>query len=63
MLAFAAHRTPDGQTRLVTETRVHCANRSARLRFTPYWLLIRPVSGLLRQRTLSAIKKAALRRR
>ncbi len=45
-----------GQTRLVTETRVHCPDRLSRLAFTPYWLLIRPVSGLIRRRILSSVK-------
>lgn len=56
-LAFEARPGPDGRTRLVTETRVSCASRAARLKFTPYWLLIRPVSGLVRRRMLAAIKR------
>ncbi|SDM46029.1 hypothetical protein SAMN05216360_102156 [Methylobacterium phyllostachyos] len=56
-LAFEARPGPDGRTQLVTETRVSCASRAARLKFTPYWLLIRPVSGLVRQRMLAAIKR------
>ena len=58
-LAFTARRDADGRTRLVTETRVSCASRAARLKFTPYWLLIRPVSGLVRRRTLASIKSAS----
>ncbi|MCJ2088286.1 hypothetical protein MKK88_20190 [Methylobacterium sp. E-005] len=46
-----------GGTLLVTETRVWCPNRSVRLRFTPYWLLIRPVSGLARRRMLASIAR------
>lgn len=61
VLAFTVNRDPEDRTRLVTETRVHCANRAARLKFTPYWLLIRPVSGLLRRRILSSVRKASER--
>ncbi|MDF5809307.1 hypothetical protein P4123_21785 [Pseudomonas aeruginosa] len=28
-------------------TRVFCPDRASRLRFTPYWVAIRPVSGLI----------------
>jgi len=46
-------------TRLVTCTRVFWADAAARRRFLPYWLLIRPVSGLIRRRLLARIKRAA----
>ncbi len=57
VLGFAASRQADGRTRLVTETRVFCPDRATRLKFLPYWLLIRPVSGLIRRRILASIKK------
>lgn len=41
---------------LATETRVFCPDRASRMRFTPYWHLIRPFSGLIRHRILSVIK-------
>ncbi|WP_267355366.1 MULTISPECIES: hypothetical protein [unclassified Methylobacterium] len=56
-LAFVVRRGPEGRTPLITETRVFCASRAARLAFTPYWLLIRPVSGLIRRHMLAAIKR------
>jgi len=46
-------------TRLVTCTRVFCSDAAARRRFLPYWLLIRPASGLIRRRLLARIKRAA----
>jgi hypothetical protein len=52
---------PDGLTLLVTETRVFCPDRASLLKFTPYWLLIRPVSGLIRRRILSSIKQMSER--
>jgi len=47
------------ETVLTTETRVYCPDRYSLIMFTPYWLAIRPVSGLLRRRALGAIKKIA----
>jgi len=46
-------------TRLSTETRVCCADGGARRRFRPYWLLVRPGSGLIRRAMLAAIRRAA----
>ncbi|MDN8616984.1 hypothetical protein [Variovorax ginsengisoli] len=61
VLNFSTEALPGGRTRLMTETRVHCVDASARRRFTPYWWLIRPVSGLIRRRLLVRIDDAALR--
>jgi hypothetical protein len=36
---------------------VFCPDRASRLRFTPYWLAIRPVSGLIRRRLLAGIER------
>lgn len=47
----------EGFTLLRTETRVHCPDRRSRLLFTPYWLAIRPVSGLIRRRLLRDIQR------
>jgi len=44
---------------LRTQTRVFCIDAEARRRFLPYWLLIRPVSGLIRRRLLAAIRRRA----
>jgi hypothetical protein len=43
-LGFSVENGSSGKTKLVTETRVHCPDRLSRLSFTPYWILIRPVS-------------------
>jgi hypothetical protein len=57
VMTFATE--PKGRlTRLVTETRVHCLDRRALVSFTPYWLVIRLPSGLIRRRMLKAIKQA-----
>jgi hypothetical protein len=52
----------DGATRLETETRVRCADAAARRAFGRYWLLVRPFSGLLRQRMLRSVRREAERR-
>ncbi|MGJ4998725.1 hypothetical protein ACQR0Z_30155 [Bradyrhizobium sp. HKCCYLS3077] len=60
VLAFMVE--PDGEmTRLVTETRVHCPDWPSFLMFLPYWIVIRLASGLIRRRTLRAIKARAER--
>jgi len=57
-LGFAVE--PVGElTRLTTETRVHCPDRYAFMMFLPYWLIIRPFSGLLRRRALNTIRAIA----
>lgn len=56
LMFFQCEPASDGSTRLITETRVHCPDRTSRLAFTPYWLAIRPVSGLIRRRMLHSIK-------
>ena len=50
----------DHSCRLVTHTRVHCPDEAQRRRFAPYWFVIRPVSGLIRQRLLRRIASLAL---
>ena len=59
---FALATKPDGITELATETRVLCADAAARRRFLPYWLLIRPGSGLIRRSMLRAVRRTAERR-
>jgi hypothetical protein len=46
-------------TLLTTETRVYCPDRYSLTMFLPYWLIIRPVSGLLRRRALATIRRIA----
>ena len=48
-----------GRTRLSTETRIVVTDARARLRFAPYWLIVRPGSGLIRRMWLRAVKKRA----
>lgn len=58
-LGFSAIALDNGTCRLTTETRVYCPDRASRVRFAPYWYVIRPVSGLIRQRILAGIKSIA----
>ena len=52
---------PDGAngTLLTTRTCVHCPDDASRRHFTPYWLLIRMPSGLIRRMMLKRIKQLA----
>ena len=62
VLAFEVDPAPEGLTRLTTETRVFCPDRTSRMSFTPYWMIIRPVSGLIRRRMLASIRRDCERR-
>jgi hypothetical protein len=58
---FALEEAGADGTRLVTETRVVCADATARRSFRLYWWAIRPCSGLIRIVLLRAVRRAALR--
>lgn len=59
VLNLSAEKMDGGRTRLATETRIFCNDRKSTLSFTPYWWLIRPVSGLIRRRLLARIARQA----
>lgn len=59
LLVFTCRPEADGSTRLETTTQVYCPDGISRALFTPYWLLIRPASGWIRQRLLRSIKAKA----
>jgi len=61
VIGFLAEQAGE-TTLLTTETRVYCPDRYALIMFTPYWLIIRPVSGLLRRRALASIRRLAEQR-
>jgi len=48
-----------GVLRLVTETRIHTTDASARRRFAAYWRLIYPGSAFIRHMWLDAIRRRA----
>lgn len=58
-LSFTVDKLSERQTQLTTETRVYCLDKNALRRFTPYWYVIRPASGLIRRRILKAISHSA----
>ncbi|MFO0970648.1 MAG: hypothetical protein U0793_34345 [Gemmataceae bacterium] len=60
---FSIEPEAGGRHRLTTETRVECADTGARWRFRPYWLLVRPGSGLIRRAMLRAIRAEAVKTR
>jgi hypothetical protein len=49
----------DGASRLTTETRVYCPDKYSYLMFLPYWLAIRPFSGIIRRRALRTFRSIA----
>jgi hypothetical protein len=57
--SFHLEPLADGRTRLVTETRVRCADPATRRSFLRYWRLIAPGSGLIRRAILSMIRRRA----
>jgi hypothetical protein len=57
VMRFWIRGADDGTARLVTETRIHCADKQAKRAFTPYWLAIRAASVLIRRRMLSTIAR------
>ena len=57
---FLIERQSDGRTRLSTETRVLCSDES-RTKFSLYWSVIRPFSGLTRRFMLRSIRAEAER--
>lgn len=59
VLSFSIRPLAADRVWLHTETRVCCPDRGSYYRFLPYWYLIRPVSGLLRQRALRAVATLA----
>lgn len=56
---FSVAKRDDGMTELATETRVFCPDHGTRLKFAPYWYLIRPISGLIRERALASIRASS----
>lgn len=59
VLNFSTEAAGNRRTWLRTETRVFCNDQASLRRFTPYWWLIRLVSGLIRKRLLVRIRDAA----
>ena len=51
----------DAGTTLHTETRIQCLDEYALKKFSMYWTLIRPFSGLIRKEMLRSIRKQAER--
>lgn len=58
VMTFVAEPVGIG-TLLTTRTCVHCCSTTARRRFTPYWILVRVPSGLIRRMMLQRIKQLA----
>lgn len=58
---FTLQDLGSGRTRITTTTLCEPTDESARRRFLPYWVLIRPFSGLIRRDVLHASARRASR--
>lgn len=59
VMSFAVETSLAGKSILRTETRVYCPTPAVRRKFSLYWYVIRPVSGLMRRRMLARIRRQA----
>jgi hypothetical protein len=59
--SFELSSRDGGVTLLSTETRIRCADATARQAFGRYWRLVRPGSGLLRRALLRSVRDDAER--
>lgn len=46
-------------TRLVTETRILCLGEDCHKKFSRYWFIVRPFSGIIRKEILKVVKRQA----
>ncbi len=58
LLRYQVRQLAADKYELCTETFIYCPDRATRLKMAAYWLAIRAGSGWIRQRTLSAVKRA-----
>lgn len=56
VMSFNTDRIDEGHTRLSTQTRIFCPDRSTHLLIAAYWTIIRIASGVIRQRMLRQVK-------
>lgn len=59
VMDLRVHANGEAQCLLSTETRVHVPDAAARRRFSRYWLVIKPFSGLIRILLLRAARRRA----
>jgi hypothetical protein len=60
---FLVEPVDERRSRLVTITRIECADRSTLMKFRAYWLFVRPFSGLIRIMMLRAVRDELRARR
>jgi len=61
VMNFRVEPLPDGRSRVITETRVLCADDGARRSFRRYWMIVAPGSALIRLEMLRLIRRVAER--
>jgi hypothetical protein len=57
LLRYQVQQFAPDKYELCTETFIYCPDRATHIKMTGYWLAIRVGSGLIRQRTLKAVKR------
>ena len=58
LLRYKVTALVPGKHELSTETFLYCPDRRTQLKMSAYWLTIRTGSGLIRKRTLKAVKSS-----
>ncbi|QBQ98022.1 hypothetical protein [Paraburkholderia pallida] len=58
VVRFRVNELGVGESRLITETFVHCPSWHTKAMMTPYWIAIRASSGWIRRRTLASVARA-----
>ncbi|HEY0680512.1 MAG TPA: hypothetical protein VGD17_19660 [Chitinophagaceae bacterium] len=56
---FELEEISPNQTRVITETRIHCPTAKTKRMFSLYWFIIKPFSALVRLKFLQCLKKQA----
>jgi hypothetical protein len=59
VMDLRVHADGEARTRLTTETRVHVPDAAARRKFSRYWRVVRPFSGLTRILLIRAAQRRA----
>jgi hypothetical protein len=57
--SFEILKIQNGRCLVSTETRIHCPDKRSQRKFSIYWALIQPFSGLIRKEMLRLVKKSA----
>ncbi len=59
--SFQFKQIKEHECKVITETRVKCLTRRARILFSLYWFFIQPFSALIRMEMLKLVKKGVIK--